>query len=783
MGASVPVMDLETLSREVVAIQTLRAEHEARLEGMARSFRDLHEHVRRSEHLREIQAEVDARALEQVELLRSRMEGEHFQRVESLAVAFEESRRSQRQSSSAVASVMRRMEARLQDAVGQPRPVSPEESEQEPLEVSRLEPLSRRLDDLEVRLDNLGLNADRTDGSSDLAEGLLARLEALESRSAQLDEQQAGSSGRAEGLLVRLEALESRSAQLDERQAGSSGLAEGLLARLEALESRSEQLDEQQAGSSGRTEGLLVRLEALESRSAQLDERQAEALTSEDLEGLLARLEDLESRSEQLDEQQAEALKSADLEGLLARLEGLESRSEQLGKQQAEALKPADLEKLLVRLEGLESRSEQLGKQQAEALKPADLEKLAKQQAEALKPADLEKLAKRVRILEPALKRLEVLEAHLESLPEFAVRLDVMEVHLESLPEIAGRLDQLENLQERLEKGAVSTEERLTEALSLQVDQALLEVLPPLNERIDRLPREVQELLDELDFSELTDPLTRRLDVLADEVQQARHLAESSGLQERVQTLEDQGLAARLDRVESEIRRQAERMEEELEAVFEQNRLRVAEMTNTFDERMALLENAVDRVRELEETTLRSRAETGHVLQAAFDRMEALTSKLGQLEDQVSAASPPQDSELLHELHGVVTHLESRMHFLEAAPSHLVPATPEPARTFSSGSGTEEDPQKGLAPAELHGLSAQISGGAIPQPGVVPQDLEILEQKIQDVELRLVEQNLEALTESRLLREEYERIAYHLSDLSENLNQHFEAIWDRLEPA
>jgi hypothetical protein len=451
----------------------------------------------------------------------------------------------------------------------------------------------------------------------------------------------------------------------------------------------------------------------------------------------------------------------------LARLEDLESRSEQLGKQQAEALKSADLEKLLVRLEGLESRSEQLGKQQAEALKSTDLEKLAK----------------RVRILEPALKRLEVLEAHLESLPEFAVRLDVMEVHLESLPEIAGRLDQLENLQERLEKGAVSTEERLTEALSLQVDQALLEVLPPLNERIDRLPREVQELLDELDFSELTDPLTRRLDVLAEEVQQARHLAESSGLQERVQALEDQGLAARLDRGESEMRRQAERLEEELEAVFEQNRLRVAEMTNAFDERMVLLENAVDRVRELEETTLRSRAETGHVLQAAFDRMEGLTSKLGQLEDQVSAASPPQDSELLHELHGVVAHLESRMHSLETSPSHLAPATPEPARTFSSGSGTEEDPQKGLAPAELHGLSAQISGGAIPQPGVVPQDLEILEQKIQDVELRLVEQNLEALTESRLLREEYERIAYHLSDLSENLNQHFEAIWDRLEPA
>ena len=32
-----------------------------------------------------------------------------------------------------------------------------------------------------------------------------------------------------------------------------------------------------------------------------------------------------------------------------------------------------------------------------------------------------------------------------------------------------------------------------------------------------------------------------------------------------------------------------------------------------------------------------------------------------------------------------------------------------------------------------------------------------------------------------MLREEYERIRTHLSDLSENLNQHFEAIWDRLE--
>jgi hypothetical protein len=61
--------------------------------------------------------------------------------------------------------------------------------------------------------------------------------------------------------------------------------------------------------------------------------------------------------------------------------------------------------------------------------------------------------------------------------------------------------------------------------------------------------------------------------------------------------------------------------------------------------------------------------------------------------------------------------------------------------------------------------------------------LELLEQKIQDVELRVVEQALEALTESRLLREEYERIAHHLSELSENLNQHFGAIWDRLEPS
>lgn len=587
-------MDLEGLSREVAAIQALRAEQEDRLEGMARLFRDLHEQVRRTEHLREIQAEVEARSLEQVEFLRSRMEGEFFQRVESLAAAFEESRRSHRQSSSTVASVMRRMEARLQDAVGQPRPAPPEGIEQESrAEDSRLEPLSRRLDD----------------------------------------------------LVVRLEALESHSG----RPGGSSAVAdlEGLPARLEALEARS-------------SEGLLARLEALEARFAQLGEQQAGALTS----------------------------------------------------------------------------------------------------------ADLEELAQRVGVLEPALGRLERLEAHLESLPEISVRLDL-----------------LENLQERLEQGAVGTEERLAGALSVQVDQALFEALAPLNERIDRLPGEVQGLVEGLDFSGLTSPLIRRLDGLADEVQQARILAESSGLQERIQALEAQGLAARLDRVEGEMRRHAERLDEELEAVFEQNRLRVAEMTNAFDERMALLENAADRVRELEEATLRSRAETGHVLQAAFERMEALTGKMGQLEDQVSAAPPPQDPELLHELRGVVTHLESRMHFLEASPRHLVPATLEPARTFSSGSGTEEDPQEGLAPAELHGLPVQMSGGLAPPPGVASQDLELLEQKIQDVELRLVEQALEALTESRLLREEYERIAHHLSELSENLNQHFGAIWDRLEPS
>ena len=602
-------MDLEGLSREVAAIQALRAEQEDRLEGMARLFRDLHEQVRRTEHLREIQAEVEARSLEQVEFLRSRMEGEFFQRVESLAAAFEESRRSHRQSSSTVASVMRRMEARLQDAVGQPRPAPPEGIEQESrAEDSRLEPLSRRLDDLVVRLEALESHSGRPGGSSAVAD--------------------------LEGLLARLEALEARS-------------SEGLLARLEALEARS-------------SEGLLARLEALEARFAQLGEQQAGALTS----------------------------------------------------------------------------------------------------------ADLEELAQRVGVLEPALGRLERLEAHLESLPEISVRLDL-----------------LENLQERLEQGAVGTEERLAGALSVQVDQALLEALAPLNERIDRLPGEVQGLVDGLDFSGLTSPLIRRLDGLADEVQQARILAESSGLQERIQALEAQGLAARLDRVEGEMRRHAERLDEELEAVFEQNRLRVAEMTNAFDERMALLENAADRVRELEEATLRSRAETGHVLQAAFERMEALTGKMGQLEDQVSAAPPPQDPELLHELRGVVTHLESRMHFLEASPRHLVPATLEPARTFSSGSGTEEDPQEGLAPAELHGLPVQMSGGLAPPPGVASQDLELLEQKIQDVELRLVEQALEALTESRLLREEYERIAHHLSELSENLNQHFGAIWDRLEPS
>ena len=144
-------------------------------------------------------------------------------------------------------------------------------------------------------------------------------------------------------------------------------------------------------------------------------------------------------------------------------------------------------------------------------------------------------------------------------------------------------------------------------------------------------------------------------------------------------------------------------------------------MTGAFDERMAMLEAAADRVHQLEDLTGRGRAETGQVLQTAFDRLEVLAGRLGRMEQHV--LGPP---------------------------------------------GSQASvPPPGLTP----GLEGRV------------RNLEGVEKKVRDLEVRVVEQSLEALTESRLLREEFERMSGHLAMMTENLNQHFAMIWERIGDA
>jgi len=402
----------------------------------------------------------------------------------------------------------------------------------------------------------------------------------------------------------------------------------------------------------------------------------------------------------------------------------------------------------------------------------------------------LETLFTRIQAVESLPDRVHALESSQGEVAlgtELSARLQALETlfpRLQDLEALPARLQSLETqvapeaTDRRLKRTLASLEERLNKT----VTERLAGAVRPLEERLEAVPAEVQEMVEGLDLTDLLAPVVTRLEAVAEDVKNLRRKTTDARLVARLEALEAQGSQDRLARLEKELRSQAVRLDEELAAVFEQNRVRVGEMTGTFDERMATLEEAADRVRELEDATIRSRAETGQVLHAAFERMEALTGKLSRLEDQLSSAPAPAVPEDLHELRGAVTHLESRMHFLEASPRHLAPATPKSRQiSYSDSFSAGEDPEEGLASADIQGLSYGPSGQVLSIPGAAEPAAAVLEKMVQEVELRLAEQSLEALAESRMLREEYERIRTHLSDLSENLNQHFEAIWDRLE--
>ncbi len=883
-----PGFDPGLVYRELDELRGLRARQEAELDSIRRMARELLEQVRRGEHLREHQDEVQARSLEQVEALRARLDGEFSQRIESLVSAFEESRRSHRQSSSTVASVVRRLEGRLQEINGSaPGGGAPEALGPDPrvdLLCQRLDEVSATLSDLvslpsrlgaveaglgqavapqdlEARLEALESLPSRLGaveaglGQAVAPQDLEARLEALESLPSRLGAVEAGL-GQAvapQDLEARLEALESLPSRLGAVEAGL-GQAVGpqdLLARLEALESLPARLEALEASRSQKSHGksqvapeVLARLEALEALSARSETPEA-PIAADGVRSRLEALESLPDRLEALAAAQGEVplgtelsarlqalemmlARQQALESLPARMEALESTrgavpagteiSTRLQAVEAALANLEGLEPLTVRLQELEAAQGQVPAgteifsrlQNLEGLLPnlqtldsvaARLEGLESGQGDV--PLGTE-LSARLQALETLFARLQAVEAlparvhALESTQgevamgtELSARLQALETlfpRLQVLEALPARLQSLETqvspeaIDRRLKRTVAALEERLNSTASGRLEQALAEAIQPLEERIESLPEEVQGMVDGLDFTGLTKPLIARLDALADELNKLRRKASDARLVARLDALEAQGTEGRLVRLEKDVRSYAERLDEELAAVFEQNRLRVAEMTDTFHERMATLEEAAERVRELEEATTRSRAETGHVLHAAFERMESLTGKLGRLEDKLSSAPSAPATEDLHELRGAVTHLENRMHFLEASPRHLVPAAPKSRQiTYSDSFSAGEDPEEGLAPADIRGLSYGPSGQVLPIPGALGPSAANLEKMVQDVELRLAEQSLEALAESRLLREEYERIRTHLSDLSENLNQHFEAIWDRLE--
>lgn len=328
-----------------------------------------------------------------------------------------------------------------------------------------------------------------------------------------------------------------------------------------------------------------------------------------------------------------------------------------------------------------------------------------------------------------------------------AERLESLEAH-----RAAERLDALESGLPQ------AVEQRLSAVEELLHGEGFEELMRPVEEKLEARHAELRSDLEAVDFSALTAPLDERLQVLAEELDRLR--AKGTGVDVSV-------LTPRLERLERDFRNQAERLDEELEALFEQNRLRVAEMTATFDERMELLETAAARVRELEEATTRSRTETGQVLQAAFERLETLTGQLGRLEDQV--VQPLPEVPEFHALKGSLEVLQERLQFLESRP------LPQPMDPEAMPRTEPVAPEEGLSAPEA----------AMVPP---PDDLELrtrlfdtVERMIRELELRVVEQSMEALTESNLLRGECERLSADLAVMSERLGKQFAAIWGRLQ--
>lgn len=331
--------------------------------------------------------------------------------------------------------------------------------------------------------------------------------------------------------------------------------------------------------------------------------------------------------------------------------------------------------------------------------------------------------------------------------------------------ELAERLGALERLRpaerlDALESGfPEALEQRLSAIEDLLRGEGLAELLSPLEDKLLARHEELRADLEAVDFSGLTAPLEDRLQVLAEELERLHQKGAGGGADLGV-------LGPRLDRMEREFRQQSDRLDEELEAVFEQNRLRVGELTAAFDERMESLEAAAARVRELEESTIRSRAETGQVLQAAFERLETLTGQLGRLEDQV--VTPLPEVPEIQALKGSLDILQERLQFLESRPQPQ-PMDPEAMPRTESVHPEEglSTPEAAMAPPDDLALRTQL--------------FDVVERMVRDLELKVMEQSLEALTESHLLREECERLAADLSVLSERLGRQFAAIWGRLQ--
>lgn len=252
------------------------------------------------------------------------------------------------------------------------------------------------------------------------------------------------------------------------------------------------------------------------------------------------------------------------------------------------------------------------------------------------------------------------------------------------------------------------------------------------------LQQELAALQERLDAGQV------RTQALEERLAQTQEALES--LRGRLEAQQEEGTPTeRLDRMEKEVRRQAERLDEELDAVFEQNRQRVGEMTESLNSGLAGLEEAMARMHQLEEETARERAETSALLDTTFQRMEALTGHVERLEDNLPAAD--------------LRDLQTRLEWLESLPR---PADPGPA-------GPGEDPDEGVSVRDS-ALVASVS----------PREQDLLQQ-VRDLETRLLEPSMEALAEARVLRAECERLAEGLMSLSQHVTRQMEAFWQRLE--